>query len=72
MTTQQLIRPRQASEKLGCSLATIYRMFERGELTRIQITKGSVGIPSHEIEKILNPDLKEQEAANHVVNGGKQ
>jgi len=33
-------------------------MFERGELTRIQITQGSVGIPAHEIERILNPDIE--------------
>lgn len=62
MTTQKLIRPRQAAQRLSVGLSTIYRMIDRGELTRIQITRGSVGIPAHEIEKILNPDLDLEEA----------
>lgn len=60
MTTQQLIRPRIAAEKLGVALSTIYRMFDRGELTRVHISEAAVGIPKHEIDAIMNPDHKEQ------------
>lgn len=59
--TDQLIRPKKACEILGVSLSTIYRMFDRGELDRVKITEGTVGIPKYQIDAILNPEKKTEE-----------
>lgn len=66
MTTEQLIRPRIAAEKLGVSLSTIYRMFDRGEIDRVKITEATVGIPKYQLDAILNPELDSHSNLNPV------
>lgn len=58
-----VIRPREVSQMLGVSLATVYRMIDRGTLRRIQISPGAVGILRSDVVHLIYDNVKESAQA---------
>jgi predicted DNA-binding transcriptional regulator AlpA len=51
---KRIVRPAAVAEMLGVSLPTIYRMSQRGELSRpLRISKRVSGWPLPEIERLI-------------------
>jgi prophage regulatory protein len=59
----QVLRPRAAAAKLGCSRATLYRLVAAGALPRpIRLSPNMVGWLAHEIDAWIAGRIAERDA----------
>lgn len=51
--TQQILRPKAVSQKLGISIATFWRMVKDGRIKTVRIGKRATGVMQSELDRFL-------------------